>query len=301
MQYYLSHLKELEAEAIFVLREVVAQFEKPALLFSGGKDSIVLAYLAKKAFYPARIPFPFIHIDTGHNFNETIEYRDKLVQRLGVQLIVGSVEESIVTGRVKEETGLNASRNALQTITLLDTLEKYKIDVAMGGARRDEEKARAKERFFSHRDEFGQWDPKNQRPELWNLFNGKKQIGEHFRVFPISNWTEMDVWQYMQAEQIELPSLYFSHQRDCIVRDEVILAYHEQFNPLRPYEEMRNMQVRFRTCGDLPITGALESQANTLEQVIAEVATSRTTERGSRADDKRSETSMEDRKKSGYF
>jgi len=301
MQYYLSHLKELEAEAIFVLREVVAQFEKPALLFSGGKDSIVLAHLAKKAFYPARIPFPFIHIDTGHNFNETIEYRDKLVQRLGVQLIVGSVEESIVTGRVKEETGLNASRNALQTITLLDTLEKYKIDVAMGGARRDEEKARAKERFFSHRDEFGQWDPKNQRPELWNLFNGKKQIGEHFRVFPISNWTEMDVWQYMQAEQIELPSLYFSHQRDCIVRDEVILAYHEQFNPLRPYEEMRNMQVRFRTCGDLPITGALESQANTLEQVIAEVATSRTTERGSRADDKRSETSMEDRKKSGYF
>lgn len=301
MQYYLSHLKELEAEAIFVLREVVAQFEKPALLFSGGKDSIVLAHLAKKAFYPARIPFPFIHIDTGHNFNETIEYRDKLVQRLGVQLIVGSVEESIDTGRVKEETGLNASRNALQTITLLDTLEKYKIDVAMGGARRDEEKARAKERFFSHRDEFGQWDPKNQRPELWNLFNGKKQIGEHFRVFPISNWTEMDVWQYMQAEQIELPSLYFSHQRDCIVREGVILAYHEQFNPLRPYEEMRNMQVRFRTCGDLPITGALESQANTLEQVIAEVATSRTTERGSRADDKRSETSMEDRKKSGYF
>src|SRR4029079_7939442 len=212
-QYYLSHLKELEAEAIFVIREVVAQFEKPALLFSGGKDSIVLAYLSRKAFQPAKIPFPLVHIDTGHNFPETMVYRDWLVNELGVKLVVGSVQESIDTGRVKEETGLNASRNALQTVTLLDTIEKHKFDAAMGGARRDEEKARAKERFFSHRDEFGQWDLKNQRPELWNLFNGRMQVGENFRVFPISNWPELDVWQYLAMEGIEMPSLYFSHQR----------------------------------------------------------------------------------------
>lgn len=298
--YYLSHLEELEAEAIFVIREVVSQFEKPALLFSGGKDSIVLAHLSRKAFYPSRIPFPLIHIDTGHNFPETIAFRDELVEKLGVQLIVGSVQKSIDDGKVREETGANASRNALQTVTLLDTLEEYKIDAAMGGARRDEEKARAKERFFSHRDEFGQWDPKNQRPELWNLFNGKKHMGEHFRVFPISNWTEMDVWQYIQYQNIDLPSLYFSHQRDCVVRDGVILARSE-FIQLKPEEEIRSMTVRYRTCGDMPITGAVESGADTLEKIIAEVATTRTTERGTRADDKRGETAMEDRKKSGYF
>ncbi len=298
--YYLDHLRELEAEAIFVIREVVAQFEKPALLFSGGKDSIVLTHLAKKAFYPARIPFPLVHIDTGHNFPETMEYRDWLVKELGVQLIVGSVQESIDKGRVVEETGYNASRNALQTVTLLDTIEQYKIDAAIGGARRDEEKARAKERFFSHRDEFGQWDPKNQRPELWNLFNGRKNIGEHFRVFPISNWTEMDVWQYIKEEKIPLPKLYFAHKRECVIREGVILA-NSKFIKLKPEEKVVTMTVRFRTCGDMPITGAIESDADTLEKIIAEVATTRTTERGTRADDKRSETSMEDRKRGGYF
>jgi sulfate adenylyltransferase subunit 2 len=299
-KYYLTHLKELEAEAIFVIREVVAQFERPALLFSGGKDSIILSHLAKKAFYPSKIPFPLIHIDTGHNFPETLAFRDHLIEQLGVQLVVGSVQESIDTGRVREETGANASRNALQTVTLLDTLEKHKIDAAMGGARRDEEKARAKERFFSHRDEFGQWDPKNQRPELWNLFNGKKHIGEHFRVFPISNWTEMDVWQYIKLENIELPSLYFSHERDCVVRDGVILA-HSEYLQLKPEEGITKKIVRYRTCGDMPITGAVESLADDLDKIIAEVATTRTTERGSRADDKRGETAMEDRKKNGYF
>jgi sulfate adenylyltransferase subunit 2 len=299
-KYYLDHLRELEAEAIFVIREVVAQFEKPALLFSGGKDSIVLAHLAKKAFFPAKIPFPLIHIDTGHNFPETIEFRDALVVKLGVQLIVGSVQDSIDKGRVREETGVNASRNALQTVTLLDTIEANKIDAAMGGARRDEEKARAKERFFSHRDEFGQWDPKNQRPELWNLFNGRKHMGEHFRVFPISNWTEMDVWNYIKEEQIDLPSLYFSHQRECFVRDGVILA-NSPYITLRPDESIEVMTVRYRTCGDMPITGAVLSTASDLDTIITEVATSRTTERGTRADDKRSETAMEDRKKSGYF
>src|SRR5436190_1748926 len=292
-QYYLSHLKELEAGAIFVIREVVAQFEKPALLFSGGKDSIVLAYLSRKAFYPARIPFPLVHIDTGHNFPETMEYRDWLVNELGVKLIVGSVQESIDSGKAKEETGWNASRNALQTVTLLDTIEKNKFDAAMGGARRDEEKARAKERFFSHRDEFGQWDPKNQRPELWNLFNGKKRIGEHFRVFPISNWTEMDVWQYLYMERIEMPSLYFTHVRDCVDRDGVLLAKSEHLN-LKPGEQSRDYQVRFRTIGDMTCTGAVLSPASTVEQIIEEVAASRVTERGSRADDKRSEAAMED-------
>lgn len=298
--YYLSHLDELESEAIFVIREVVAQFERPALLFSGGKDSIVLAFLSRKAFYPARIPFPLVHIDTGHNFPETMEYRDWLVKELGVQLIVGSVQESIDKGRVKEETGYYASRNALQTVTLLDTIEQYKFDAAMGGARRDEEKARAKERFFSHRDEFGQWDPKNQRPELWHLFNGRKHPGEHFRVFPISNWTELDVWQYLQRENIPLPKLYFAHERQVIERDGVLLSV-SPWLKLKPDEKPMVKRVRFRTCGDMPITGAVESDADTIEKIIAEVAASRRTERGTRADDKRGETSMEDRKKAGYF
>lgn len=298
--YSISHLRELESEAIFVIREIAAQFENPVLLFSGGKDSIVLTHLAKKAFYPARIPFPLVHIDTGHNFPETIAFRDALVEELEVKLIVGSVQQAIDDGRVKEETGVHASRNSLQIVTLLDCLEDYKIDAAMGGARRDEEKARAKERFFSHRDEFGQWDPKNQRPELWNLFNGRKLNGEHFRVFPISNWTEMDVWEYIKLEAIALPSLYFSHQRDCIVRDGVILA-HSNFITLKDNETVEQKTVRYRTCGDMPITGAVESEATTLEAVIQEIATTRTTERGTRADDKRGETAMEDRKKAGYF
>ena len=298
--YTVNHLRELESEAIFVIREVAAQFEKPTLLFSGGKDSILMTHLAKKAFYPARIPFPLIHIDTGHNFPETIEFRDNLVKDLGVSLIVGSVQEAIDKGMVKEETGINASRNSLQIVTLLDTLEKEKIDAAMGGARRDEEKARAKERFFSHRDEFGQWDPKNQRPELWNLFNGKKNNGEHFRVFPISNWTEMDVWEYIKLENIALPSLYFSHKRKCVVRDGVILAASKYIN-LKEGEEITEKIVRYRTCGDMPITGAVYSEADTIEKIIDEIATTRTTERGTRADDKRGETAMEDRKKAGYF
>jgi len=300
INYSLSHLRELEAEAIFVIREVAASFENPALLFSGGKDSILLTHLAQKAFYPARIPFPLVHIDTGHNFPETIEFRDRLVDKLGVQLIVGSVQYAIDRGLVKEETGVNASRNFLQIETLLECLENNKIDGAMGGARRDEEKARAKERFFSHRDAFGQWDPKNQRPELWNLFNANKSPGEHFRVFPISNWTEMDVWEYIKLEKIELPSLYFSHKRRCIVRDGVILA-EGPYLPIKENEEVVELQVRYRTCGDMPITGAVESTADTLEKVITEIATTRTTERGTRADDKRGETAMEDRKKQGYF
>ena len=298
--YNLTHLDELESEAIFVIREVVSSFENPALLFSGGKDSIVLTHLAKKAFYPARIPFPLIHVDTGHNFPETISFRDNLAEKLGVNLIVGSVQSAIDRGLVKEETGANASRNFLQIETLLECLENHKIDGAMGGARRDEEKARAKERFFSHRDAFGQWDPKNQRPELWNLFNPKKQMGEHFRVFPISNWTEMDVWEYIKRENIELPSLYYSHNRKCVVRDGVILA-EGPYLPLKEGEEVVEMTVRYRTCGDMPITGAVESHATTIDEIINEIATTRTTERGSRADDKRGETAMEDRKKQGYF
>ena len=300
MKYLLSHLQELEAEAIFVIREVYAQFQNPAILFSGGKDSILVTHLAKKAFWPAKIPFPLVHIDTGHNFPETIQYRDNLVKELGVKLIVGSVQESIDNGRVQEETGLNASRNALQTTTLLDTIEKYRFDAAMGGARRDEEKARAKERFFSHRDDFGQWNPKNQRPELWNLFNGRKNMGEHFRVFPISNWTEMDVWQYILAENISLPSLYFAHDREVFWRNDTWIS-NGPFVNLKPTEILLTKRIRYRTCGDMPITGSVESEADTLEKIIQEVATTRTTERGSRADDKRSETAMEDRKKQGYF
>jgi len=296
----LSHLEELESEAIYIIRETFAQFENPAILFSGGKDSIVLTHLAKKAFWPAKIPFPLVHIDTGHNFKETIDFRDYLVKKLGVQLVVGSVQKSIDDGKVTEESGINASRNKLQTTTLLDTIEEQKFDACMGGARRDEEKARAKERFFSHRDEFGQWNPKDQRPEIWTLLNGKKNLGEHFRVFPISNWTEMDIWQYIKNESIELPSLYFSHTRDTIVRNDTILAV-TKFIQVRENEKIKKRTVRFRTMGDATITGAIESEASSYEQIINEVAATRTTERGGRADDKRSETAMEDRKKEGYF
>jgi sulfate adenylyltransferase subunit 2 len=298
--YNLSHLDELESESIFVIREVAAQFERPAILFSGGKDSIVMTYLARKAFWPAKIPFPLLHVDTGHNFQETIDYRDELVNELGVKLIVGSVQESIDTGRVVEEKGYSASRNLLQTVTLLDTIEKYKFDACMGGGRRDEEKARAKERFFSHRDEFGQWDPKNQRPELWNIFNGRKQIGEHFRIFPISNWTEMDVWQYIFKENIPLPSIYFTHEREAFLRDGVWLA-NAPFMKLKPNEKLEKKIVRCRTIGDISCTGLNLSTANTLEEIISEIAATRVTERGSRSDDLRSEAAMEDRKKEGYF
>jgi sulfate adenylyltransferase subunit 2 len=298
--YALSHLKELEAESIYVLREVAAQFERPALLFSGGKDSIVVSHLARKAFAPAKIPFPLLHIDTGHNFPETLEYRDSWAEKIGAKVMVRYVQDSIDKGRAVEEKGHNASRNTLQTVTLLDAIEELKLDCAIGGARRDEEKARAKERFFSHRDEFGQWDPKNQRPELWNIFNGKKNMGEHFRVFPISNWTEMDVWQYILAENIPLPSLYFSHKRKVFQRDGQWLADFD-FMMKKPTEVVEERVIRFRTIGDITCTGAVESTAATLEEVVQEVAASRTTERGTRADDKRSEAAMEDRKKQGYF
>jgi sulfate adenylyltransferase subunit 2 len=298
--YALSHLKELEAESIYVLREVAAQFERPALLFSGGKDSIVVSHLARKAFAPAKIPFPLLHIDTGHNFPETLEYRDSWAEKIGAKVMVRYVQDSIDKGRAVEEKGYNASRNTLQTVTLLDAIEELKLDCAIGGARRDEEKARAKERFFSHRDEFGQWDPKNQRPELWNIFNGKKNMGEHFRVFPISNWTEMDVWQYILAENIPLPSLYFSHKRKVFQRDGQWLADFD-FMMKKPTEVVEERVIRFRTIGDITCTGAVESTAATLEEVVQEVAASRTTERGTRADDKRSEAAMEDRKKQGYF
>ena len=299
-KYNLTHLDELESESIFVIREVAAQFERPAILFSGGKDSIVMTHLAKKAFWPAKIPFPLLHIDTGHNFQETIDYRDDLVRQLGVKLIVGLVQESINKGRVTEEKGYNASRNLLQTVTLLDAIEKNKFDCCMGGGRRDEEKARAKERFFSHRDEFGQWDPKNQRPELWNIFNGKKHIGEHFRVFPIGNWTEMDVWQYILKEKIPMPSIYYTHQREVFNRDGTWLAM-APFMKLKPSEHMEVRTVRCRTIGDVSCTGLTLSTANTLEEIIEEIAATRVTERGSRADDLRSEAAMEDRKKEGYF
>ena len=298
--YNLTYLKELESESIYIIREVAAQFERPVLLFSGGKDSIVLSYLAKKAFSPARIPFPLLHIDTEQNFPETIAYRDWWVKEMGVQLIVRSVQDTINSGRVKEEKGINASRNILQTVTLLDAIEEFKFDAAMSGARRDEEKARAKERFFSHRDEFGQWDPKNQRPELWNLFNGKKHHSEHFRIFPMSNWTEMDIWQYIALEKITIPSIYFSHDRKCFIRDGVVYAY-SNFMMMKPEEKAETMHVRFRTVGDMTCTGAVVSSASTIEDIIAEVTASRITERGSRQDDRRSETAMEDRKKKGYF
>ena len=298
--YNLDHLAELEAESIYVMREVAAQFDRPAILFSGGKDSIVVTHIAAKAFAPAKIPMPLVHIDTGHNFPETLEFRDKLVNRLGVNLIVGSVQKTIDDGKVREETGHNASRNKLQTITLIDTIDENKFDACIGGARRDEEKARAKERFFSHRDDFSQWDPKNQRPELWNLFNGMHAPDEHFRVFPLNNWTEVDVWNYILSENIQLPNLYYAHERECVRRDGQILANSIYLN-LREEETPEMIKVRFRTLGDLTITGAFESDAETIEAIIDEVAATRITERGGRMDDKRSFSAMEDRKKEGYF
>ncbi len=298
--YQLDQLDQLEAEAIFIFRETAAQFENPALLFSGGKDSIVMAWLARKAFWPARMPFPLVHIDTGHNFEETMTYRDEFVDLIRANLVVGSVQDSIDRGRVVEEKGVNASRNKLQTVTLLDTIEENQYDACLGGGRRDEEKARAKERFFSHRDDFGQWDPKNQRPELWNLFNGRKNPGEHFRVFPLSNFTEMDIWMYIKREKIPLPSIYFSHERDVFERNGSILAVTKFLKP-QDHEPVTRRVVRFRTIGDATCTGAVESTAADLDDVIAEVAAARQTERGTRSDDKRSETAMEDRKKEGYF
>ncbi len=298
--YKLNHIEQLESEAILIMREVAAQFEKPVLLFSGGKDSIVMAHLAYKAFYPGKIPFPFMHVDTGHNFDETIEFRDWLANKLGIEMIIVSVQDSIDQGKVKEEKGARASRNGLQIATLLEGLEKNKFDAAFGGARRDEEKARAKERFFSHRDEFSQWDPKNQRPELWNLFNGRKDYGEHFRVFPLSNWTEMDVWQYIAAEDIAIPNLYFSHKRKVYERDGTLLADAKYIQHLEE-EKVEEKVIRFRTIGDITCTGAVLSKASTLEDIIQEVASARVTERGGRADDKRSEAAMEERKKQGYF
>lgn len=298
--YNLSHLDQLESEAIFILRETAAQFENPGLLFSAGKDSIVMAHIARKAFYPARIPFPLVHVDTGHNFPETIDFRDVYAEQIGARLHVGLVQDSIDGGTAIEETGLNASRNKLQTVTLLETIEEQQYDAVLGGGRRGEEKARAKERFFSHRNDFGEWDPKNQRPELWNLFNGRKQSGENFRVFPLSNFTEMDIWMYMHQEGIQLPSLYYAHERDTVTRNGVILAVSEFVQP-REGEIVERKMIRFRTMGDATITGAVESGADTMEKIIEEVAAARQTERGNRADDKRSETAMEDRKKEGYF
>jgi sulfate adenylyltransferase subunit 2 len=299
-RYYLNYLDELESEAIYVLREVWAQFENPVILFSGGKDSIVMTHLAQKAFYPCKIPFALMHVDTGHNFPETIQFRNDLTDKLEVKLIVGSVQEAIDEGRVVEEKGKNATRNALQITTLLDAIELHKVDCAIGGGRRDEEKARAKERFFSHRDDFGQWDPKNQRPELWNLFNGKHFEGEHFRVFPISNWTEMDVWNYIEREQIDIPSLYLAHDREVVWRNDSWIP-NSKFLTLGPNEKIETKKIRFRTLGDITITGGLESDADTLEKIVQEVSVMKQTERGNRTDDKRSEAAMEDRKKQGYF
>jgi len=299
-KYYLNYLDELESEAIYILREVWAQFERPVILFSGGKDSIVVTHLAQKAFYPAKIPFALMHVDTGHNFPETIAFRDDLIKKLGAELIVGSVQESIDTGRVAEERGKNATRNALQITTLLDAIEEHKVDCAIGGGRRDEEKARAKERFFSHRDDFGQWDPKNQRPELWNLLSGRHFEGEHFRAFPISNWTEMDVWNYILRENIDIPSLYLAHERDVVWRQDSWIPMSEHLI-LEGHEQVETKTIRFRTLGDITITGGIESDADTLEKIVQEVAAMKQTERGNRSDDKRSESAMEDRKRQGYF
>lgn len=306
------HLKQLESEAIFVIREVVAQFDRPVLLFSGGKDSIVLVELARRAFAPGRIPFPLLHIDTGDNFPETLEFRDALVERYDAELFVRTVQESIDRGRVVEEKGPYASRNSLQTVTLLDALTELRFDVALGGARRDEEKARAKERFFSHRDRFGQWNPKRQRPELWNLFNGHRHVGEHFRVFPLSNWTELDVWHYIRARSIPVPSLYFAHRRPVFCRDGVLLAappnmvlhrngWDDECGERWSAPRIETRMVRFRTVGDITCTGAVESSAVTVDDVIEEIASARVTERAGRADDQRAETAMEDRKRQGYF
>jgi sulfate adenylyltransferase subunit 2 len=299
--YELTHLRNLESEAIHIMREVAAQLERPVLLFSGGKDSIVLLRLAEKAFRPARFPFPLMHVDTGHNFPEVIEYRDRRVAEMDERLIVASVQESIDKGRVVEETGPRASRNRLQTITLLDALEEHGFDAAIGGARRDEEKARAKERVFSFRDDFGQWDPKAQRPELWNLFNGRIRKGEGVRVFPLSNWTELDVWQYIEEEKLEVPSIYFAHEREVFRRDGMLLAVSPHVQ-LMDGEEAFETSVRYRTVGDMSCTGGVESTAGTLHDVVAEIAATRITERGeTRADDRVTEAAMEDRKKEGYF
>jgi sulfate adenylyltransferase subunit 2 len=297
----LSHLRALESEAIHVMREVAAEFERPVLLFSGGKDSIVLLRLAEKAFRPAPFPFPLMHVDTGHNFPEVIEYRDRRVRELGERLIVASVQESIDSGRAVEETGPRASRNRLQTVTLLDAIAEHGFDAAFGGARRDEERARAKERIMSFRDDFGQWDPKNQRPELWNLYNGRINKGEHVRVFPLSNWTELDVWEYIDSEGLEVPSIYFSHEREVFKRDGMLYAWREG-TELIDGEEVFSETVRYRTVGDMSCTGGVLSQATTLEEVVVEIAATRITERGeTRADDRVSEAAMEDRKKAGYF
>ncbi|MGK0387232.1 MAG: sulfate adenylyltransferase subunit 2 [Patiriisocius sp.] len=299
-KYYLNYLDELESEAIYILREVWAQFENPVILFSGGKDSILVTHLAKKAFYPSKIPFPLMHVDTGHNFPETIQFRDDLVKETGARLIVGSVQESIDQGRVAEEKGKSATRNALQITTLLDAIENNKVDCAIGGGRRDEEKARAKERFFSHRDDFGQWDPKNQRPELWNILNGKHFEGEHFRAFPISNWTEMDVWNYILRENLDIPSLYLAHERDVVWRSNSWIPVSD-FLTIEEGEKVERKKIRFRTLGDITITGGMESDADDLEKIVAEVSAMKQTERGNRTDDKRSESAMEDRKRQGYF
>jgi sulfate adenylyltransferase subunit 2 len=301
MTTQLSHLEALESESIHIFREVAAEFEKPVLLFSGGKDSAVMLRLAEKAFWPARIPFPVMHVDTGHNFEEVLDFRDRRCAELGIQLVVASVQESIDKGRVVEETGPRASRNRLQTVTLLDAITEHGFDAVFGGGRRDEEKARAKERVYSFRDEFGQWDPKNQRPELWNLYNGRHRKGEHIRVFPLSNWTELDVWQYVADDGVELPSIYYAHRRPVFRRDGMLLAVTE-FVTVMEGEEPEDLMVRFRTVGDASCTGAVESTASTVEEVIAEVAASRVTERGeTRADDRISEAGMEDRKREGYF
>ena len=301
MSYELSHLRELEAESIHIMREVAAEFENPALMFSGGKDSIVMLRLAEKAFSPAKIPYPMLHVDTGHNFPEVINFRDKRSQELGVKLIVAKVQDAIDKGLAKDETGPRASRNRLQIPTLLDAIEEHRFDALFGGARRDEEKARAKERVYSFRDEFGQWDPKAQRPELWNLYNGRIKMGEHIRVFPISNWTELDIWQYIADDKVEIPAIYYAHKRMVFERDGMLLADNE-FIELMDGEEPFEELVRYRTVGDMTITGAVESVANTVEKIIDEVAATRKTERGAtRADDRTSEAAMEDRKKEGYF
>lgn len=297
---YMDYLDQLEAEAIAILREVAGQFEKPALLFSGGKDSITLVRLAEKAFRPGKFPFPLVHIDTGHNFPETIEFRDKLVAQLNEKLIIGHVQDSIDQGKVIEQTGKNASRNALQTVTLLDTILNGKFDACIGGARRDEEKARAKERIFSVRDEFGQWDPKRQRPELWNVYNGKINKGENVRIFPISNWTELDVWNYIKRENIALPSVYFAHNRDVIMRNGQLMAASEYLN-MDEEDIVVNKKVRFRTVGDMTCTAAVESDKVEIDDIIQEISESKISERGARLDDKVSEAAMEDRKKGGYF
>ena len=301
MSQLLTHVGALESEAIHVFREVAAEFERPALLFSGGKDSIVMLHLALKAFHPAPLPFPIMHVDTGHNFPEVIEYRDRRVRETGVKLVVASVQDSIDQGRVVEETGPRASRNQLQTVTLLDGIEENRLDAVFGGARRDEEKARAKERFFSFRDEFGQWDPKGQRPELWNLYNGRHKQGEHIRVFPLSNWTELDIWHYIRDENIDIPDIYFAHEREVFARDGMWMA-NTEFVTVMEGEQVVTRQVRFRTVGDASCTGAVDSDADDIQKVIDEIAATRTTERGAtRADDRASEAAMEDRKKEGYF